>query len=170
MLAGRVALTLFALVAARPALSLPLASPGIPEKPSGYVTDAARVMTLNEVKALDERCAQIDSSGKAQIAILIIDSLNGEPIDQAAANVWSKWGGIGKKGVNNGLLLMLSIRDRKSRLSVGSGLERLLPNDTAESILRAMRPQLRAGNYSGALNLALDQLEGRLSKGTETSH
>jgi uncharacterized protein len=106
-----------------------------PQKPSGYVTDAASVISRDEVRLLDARCASIDQRRMAQVAIVTINSLQGEPIDKVAHTLFRKWG-IGRKDVNDGLLLILAIKDRQSRITVGYGLEKVIPDNVAASILK----------------------------------
>lgn len=135
-----------------------IASAQVPQKPAGFVTDAASVIPVIEAKRLEGRCAQLDQAHRAQIAIVTVDSLEGEPIQRVALDLFRKWG-IGRKGVNDGVLIMLSIRDRQSRITVGYGLEKTISAELAGSILKSMRPDLAGGRYGSALNLALDSLE-----------
>lgn len=142
-------------------VSLASTSAQLPQKPTGYVTDAASVISRDEVRLLDARCASIDQRRIAQVAIVTIDSLQGEPIDKAAHALFRKWG-IGRKDVNDGLLLILAIKDRQSRITVGYGLEKVIPDNVVASILKNMRPDLRIGHYASALNLALDLLVSQI--------
>jgi uncharacterized protein len=79
------------------------------------------------------------------MALVTIATLEGEPIEDVANTIFRAWG-VGQKGKNEGILLLLSIGDRRSRLEVGYGLEPILPDGLAGSILREMRPALRQGN------------------------
>jgi uncharacterized protein len=92
-----------------------------------------------------------------------VASLKGEPIEKAALDLFKKWG-IGRKGIDDGLLLLLSIEDRKSRITVGYGLEKTITDSVAASILEAMRPDLSARRYAVA-NRALDSLDKLLPAG-----
>ena len=67
-----------------------------------------------------------------------------EMIDEVANKLYIQWG-VGKKTTNEGALFLFAIRDRKSRLEVGYGLEPYVPDGSAGDVLRAMRPALRAG-------------------------
>ena len=140
------------------ALSLGTAFAQVPDKPAGYVTDSAHVMSVSDIKLLNVRCEGFYLTHRAQIALVTVPSLRAEPIEKAALDLFNKWG-LGRKGINDGLLLLLSIEDRKSRITVGYGLERTITNSAAASILQAMRPDLRTGKYTSALGLALDSLE-----------
>jgi uncharacterized protein len=141
---------------------LTYAAAQIPDKPAGYLADAAGVVEAQEAKAIEQRCAELDRAGRAQVAIVIVRSLQGQPIEKVALTLFKKWG-IGRKNVNDGLLLMLAIQERKSRLTVGYGLEKIVTDDVAAGILHEMAPSLRAGHYGAALNRALDLLGARLA-------
>ena len=65
---------------------------------------------------------------------------------------------MGQKGKNEGILLLLSIEDRRSRLEVGYGLEPILPDGLSGSILRQMRPALRQGDYGDAMLAAAETI------------
>jgi uncharacterized protein len=89
--------------------------------------------------------------------------LDGEPVDQVANDMFRKWG-IGHKGKDDGLLLLLSIEDHRSRIEVGYGLEPTITDGTAGDALRAMAPYLRAGRYGDALVEATGELGTRIAQ------
>ncbi len=84
------------------------------------------------------------------MAFVTIDSLDGEPVEDFANNLYRAWG-IGKKGKDEGLLLLLAVKDRRSRLEIGRGLEGPITDGTSGSVLRQMAPSLRAGDYGDAM-------------------
>jgi uncharacterized protein len=131
-------------------------------KPEGYVSDFAHVLDPSARKELDDYCAQLERSTGAQLALVTIPSLDGEPVEDVANLLFRKWG-IGQKGKNEGALLLLAVNDRRSRLEVGYGLEPILPDGSSGSVLRAMRPSLRAGNYSQALADAAREIGGKIA-------
>ena len=91
-------------------------------KPTGYVNDFAGVVDGASKQALENYAANLERVTGAQMAIVLVPSLDGEPIEDVANRLYREWG-IGQKGKNEGILLMLSINDRKSRAEVGYGLE-----------------------------------------------
>src|SRR5262249_55961275 len=91
-------------------------------KPEGYVSDFARVVDENSKAALERYCARVEQLTGAQIALVTIPSLQGEPIEDVANTIFRAWG-VGQKGKNNGILLLLATGDRRSRLEVGYELE-----------------------------------------------
>jgi uncharacterized protein len=123
--------------------------------PEGYVSDFARVLAAQpDVKArLEDYCAAVERSTGAQMALVTIPSLEGEPIEDVANTIFRNWG-VGQKGSNEGILMLLAVGDRRSRLEVGYGLEPILPDGLAGGILREMRPALREQNYGEALMAA----------------
>ena len=119
-------------------------------EPQGYVSDFAGVVDAGSRVQLERYLANVEQSTGAQIAVVTIPSLDGDPIEDTSNALFRRWG-IGKKGKDEGVMLFLSVNDRKSRIEVGYGLEPILPDGFAGSVLREMRPSLREGNYGQAL-------------------
>ncbi len=132
-------------------------------KPQGYVSDFSRVVDQQTKAALERYCAAVESSTGAQIALVTIPTLGGEPVEDVANLLFRKWG-IGKKETNEGVLLLLVTNDHRSRLEVGYGLEPYIPDGYAGSLLRRMRPALRAGRYGEALAVAAQTLGNRIAQ------
>lgn len=122
-------------------------------RPQGYVSDFAGVIDPAARARLDAYCGMVERATGAQIALVAIPSLEGEPIEDVANTVFRAWG-VGQKGKDEGILLLLAIGDRRDRLEVGYGLEPILPDGLDGSILREMRPALRQGDYADALAAA----------------
>lgn len=139
-------------------------------KPQGYVNDFAGVLRSEAVEELNAACARVEKATGVQMALVILPSLEGEPIEDVANLLFRKWG-VGQKQKNEGLLLLISVRDRRTRLEVGYGLESVIPDGYAGWVLREMRPYLRAGDYRGALAAAVDTLAARIAetKGVQIS-
>lgn len=134
-------------------------------RPTGYVNDFAGVVRDSAIKAeLEAYCERVEQSTGAQIALVTIDDLQGEPIEDVANLLFRKWG-IGSKKNNEGVLVLLAIRNRRSRVEVGYGLEQYLPDGFAGSVLRGMRPALRQGDYGAALAEAARQIAERVAAG-----
>ncbi len=118
-------------------------------KARGYVNDFAEVIEPEWEQRLTTLLTQLDQKTKAQIAVVTLRSLEGEPIEDFANKLFQVWG-VGHKD-DRGALLLLVIQDRKSRLEVGYGLEPIVPDGFAGSVLREMRPALREKKYGQAL-------------------
>ncbi len=132
-------------------------------QPQGYVSDFARVVDPGSRQRIEAYCAAVEKATGAQLAFVIVPQLDGEPVEDVANLIYRKWG-VGKKGENNGALLLLSVQDRRSRLEVGYGLEPILPDGAAGDLLRGMRPALRTGNYGEAILTAAHQIGERIAR------
>ena len=132
-------------------------------KPKGYVSDLANVLTPTDKDQLEVFCQKVEHQLNAQFAIVTIKSLNGEPIENFSLDLARKWG-VGPKGKDQGLLLLLVIQDRKQRIEVGRGLEPEITAGFAGDTLRDMRPLLRAGDYGGALKQSTLALAARIAE------
>ena len=95
--------------------------------PTNYVNDFAGVLSPQTLASLNALCAQVDRQAHAQIALVTIKSLDGEPIENFATALEDKWK-VGKKGTDRGLLVIFATTDRKYRIEVGYGLEGILPD------------------------------------------
>jgi len=132
-------------------------------KPEGHVSDFARVLDNNTKLQLERYCARVQQATGAELALVTLPTLEGEPIEDVANLLFRRWG-VGSKQNNEGLLLLLVIRDRRSRVEVGYGLEPLIPDGFAGSVLRDMRPSLRARDYAQALSDAAHTLGERIAQ------
>jgi uncharacterized protein len=133
------------------------------QKPQGYVSDFAGVVDASSRQRLEQYCASLEQTTGVQMAIVTVPSLDGEPVDQYANDLFRKWG-IGLKGKDNGILLLLAIGDRRSRLELGYGLEPAITDGLAGDVLRSMQPYLRAGRYGDALLEATNDIGTRISQ------
>src|SRR5260221_269706 len=104
-------------------------------KPEGYVSDFARVVDAPSKQALEQYGARVEQATGVQMALVTLTTLEGEPIEDVANTIFRAWG-VGHKGKNDGILMLLVIGDRRSRLEVGYELEQMLPDGLAGSILR----------------------------------
>ena len=119
-------------------------------QPQGYVSDFSGAIDPAAKAQLERYCAVVEKSTGAQIALVTIPTLGGEPVDDVANTLFRKWG-IGQKGKNEGILLLLVTQDHRSRLEVGYGLEPILPDGFAGGLLRQIRPALRENQISDAM-------------------
>ncbi len=132
-------------------------------KPQGYVSDFARVLTPQSHQQLEDYCGQVEQVTGVQMAIVTIDSLDGQPVEDVANTLFRKWG-IGKKGKDEGVLLLIAIKDHKDRIEVGYGLEPILPDGFVGSVLRQARPLLRQGAYGPALFAAAEEMGSQIAQ------
>jgi uncharacterized protein len=136
-------------------LALPLllhAEPVAQVRPTGYVSDFAHVLDQGTIQQLDDICLQIEQKAHTQIAVVTINSLDGSDIEDYAVDLYKKWG-IGSKATDHGVLILLTVQDRKYRIEVGYGLEPILPDGKVGGFGREAVPLLRQSNYGGAVLL-----------------
>jgi uncharacterized protein len=132
-------------------------------KPQGYVSDFAGVIDTTSRQQLESYCGRVEQATGAQVALVTIPSLEGEPIEDVANTIFRAWG-VGQKGKDEGTLLLLAIHDRRSRLQVGSGLKAILPDGLDGRILRQMRPALRAEQYGEAMLAAASTIGNTIAE------
>jgi len=137
-------------------------------KPEGYVSDFAHVIDPRSKAALEQYAGRVEQATGAQMALVTLRTLEGEPIDDVANTIYRAWG-VGQKGKNEGILLLLVVGDRRDRLEVGYGLEPILPDGFDGSILREMRPALRQGQYGEALMAAAEAIGSTIAKAKNVS-
>jgi len=126
--------------------------------PTDYVSDIAHVLSPEAIAQIDQVCGQLDhSQAKSQIAVVTVQTLDGDDAADYANQLEDKWK-IGSKGTDKGVLILLAVRDHQRRIDVGYGLEGILPDGKLGDIGRAMVPDLRAGDYDGAVTLAVGQV------------
>jgi uncharacterized protein len=150
---------LLSLIAIIPAWAVDLSA----LKPEGYLSDFARVVDPASKTAIENYCAQVEKATGAQIALVTIDTLDGEPVEDAANDLYRRWG-IGKKGADEGVLFLLVIRERRSRLEVGRGLEPIITDADAGAVLREMKPALREGRYGDAMLMAAQSIGEQIAQ------
>ncbi len=131
---------------------------------TGRVTDNAQILTADTRRALTESLKAHEEKTGNQIAVLTVPSLEGENIEEYAVAVFKEWK-LGQKGKDNGVLVIVSPKDRRMRIEVGYGLEGTLPDGLAGSIIRnVMTPRFKTGDYNGGINdgvkTIIDVLEG----------
>ncbi|HZT37302.1 MAG TPA: TPM domain-containing protein [Bryobacteraceae bacterium] len=132
-------------------------------EPQGYVSDFAGVLDAPTRAELERYCGSVEQATGAQMAIVTIDTTGDAPIEDFANALFRKWG-IGKKGKDEGVMLLVAVRDRKWRIEVGYGLEPTLPDAFADDVGREMIPSLRQNDYGHALIAAAAEIGSRIAQ------
>jgi uncharacterized protein len=132
-------------------------------KPQGYLSDFARVVDPASRTRIERYCKQIEDQTGAQIALVTLPSLDGEEVEDVGNRLFRAWG-IGQKGGNNGVLLLLAISERRSSVELGYGIEPIIPDGFAGAVLREMRPALREGHYGDAMIAAAGRIGDEILK------
>jgi uncharacterized protein len=127
--------------------------------PPRLVTDVAEMLSPDEQQSLEQKLAAFDDSTSNQILVVTIDSLGNDSIDHYANRLFNTWG-IGTKKYNNGVLLLIVKNSRQIRIEVGYGLESVISNEQAGSIIRdILAPNFRNGNYYKGIDTAVIVME-----------
>src|ERR1700678_2411353 len=121
-------------------------------RPSNYVNDFAGVLDASTQARLNDLCQEVDQKAHAQITVVTVKSVDGDDVVTYAVALYQKWG-VGKKGSDRGVLILLATNDRKYWTAVGYGLEGILPDGRVGGLGREMVPILQSGNYGAALTL-----------------
>ncbi len=121
--------------------------------PTGYVSDLAGVISPEARTRLESLCAEVEQKTGAQMAIVTVQSLDGEGVENYAVDLYKQLG-VGSKKDNRGVLLLVAPHEHKYRIEVGYGLEPVINDARAGDAGRAMVPFLRQGDYGKAAEVA----------------
>jgi uncharacterized protein len=133
-------------------------------KPEGYLSDYAHVIDPESKQQIEQYCYRVEQAAGVQIALVTLDSLEGRDIETVANRLFRHFG-VGSKKGDQGVLLLLAIKDRKNRIEVGYGIEPYLTDGFSGSILRTIRPELQAGRYGPALYAAAQAMAQQIARG-----
>jgi uncharacterized protein len=137
----------FVLLPAIPALA---AGPEFPQL-SGRVVDQAGILSPSTREGLTAMLAQFEQATGKQVVVVTLRSLQGYPIEDFGYQLGRQWG-IGQKGKNTGVLLIVAPNDRKVRIEVGYGLEGTLTDAASRIIIeREILPNFRNGDFNGGV-------------------
>lgn len=136
---------------------------GLP-KPTGYVSDLAHVVNSDDKAKLEAFCTRVDSELGVQFALVTIETVGDAPIRDFALKLSRAWG-VGDKKSNEGVLLLLAIKDHKSDIETGRGTEPYLTDGFSGGTLRSMRPELRDSSYGPALLTAAHEMARQIAQG-----
>jgi uncharacterized protein len=133
-------------------------------KPRGWVNDFAQVVSPEYESKLTSLITEVKTKTGAEIAIVTIPTTKPESIEGYAVELFERWG-VGKKGEDNGVLVVAAIEDRKLRIEVGYGLEGVLPDGLCGQIIRdVLTPNFRQGNFGKGLFIAGTVIASRIAK------
>lgn len=129
-----------------------------PGKPSGFVNDFANMMSGPAKQALEQKLTQFEKDTTNEISVVTINNLGGDTIDNFAVKLFEEWG-IGKTKNDNGVLLLISKEDRKTRIEVGYGLEGALTDAQTFWIQEnEIKPAFQKGEYDAGITNAADKI------------
>lgn len=122
------------------------------------VTDLTSTLDAVQIRALEAKLAAFESRKGSQIAVLLVPSTQPETIEQYAIRVVDSWK-LGRKGVDDGVLLLIAKDDRKLRIEVGYGLEGALNDATAKRIVsEIIAPEFKRGAFYEGIDAGVDAI------------
>jgi uncharacterized protein len=125
---------------------------------TGRVVDLARVLPAQEVEQLSDRLKAHEDKTGNQVAVLILPSLEGEPLEEYSHRIATVWK-LGRKGTDNGVLLFIALKERKLRIEVGYGLEGTLTDLRSAHIIRQeIVPRFKAGDIPGGVRAGTEAI------------
>ena len=128
-----------------------------------YITDKVGIFSETEKTDLTNKIEEIEKATSIEIAVLVVPTVD-DDINLAAVDVGNQWW-VGKKGQNNGLVLLIAVDDRKWSIQVWYGLEWTIPDLVAKNIGEAHFPSnFRAGNYYQGIDEMLDDVSGYIKQ------
>ena len=161
----RLAVLLLGLVCVSGA-GLEAAETPIPPPPSRWVTDTAGFMSSGAASSLDSRLAAYEQSTGHLLIVYIGQTTGDAPIDDWAVRAFQRWK-VGRKGIDDGLVLFIMAADRKLRIEVGYGLEAQVPDAIASRVVNdVVVPRIQAGDRDGAVISGMDAVMTVLGGGT----
>ena len=120
-------------------------------KPHGLVTDLAGVLDADGKAGIEALLRETQQNTSAEIALATVPSLDGRTVEDYANALFNEWG-VGKRGKDNGVLVLVAPTERKIRIEVGYGLEPVLPDGLAGEIIRTdFLPEFRAGRFQSGI-------------------
>jgi len=138
------------------AWTLGLGAQGPP--PERWVTDGPGILSPAVRTSLDQRLAAYERATGHQVLLWIGSSTGETPLEDWTVRTFAAWK-VGRKGLDDGLVLFLFAQDRKLRIEVGYGLEGQMPDALASRIIREdITPRLASGDWDGAASAGVEQI------------
>lgn len=122
------------------------------------VTDLTQTLSARDLQTLEQRLATFEQEKGSQLAVLMVATTGTEGIEPFAIRVAEQWK-LGRKGIDDGLILVIAKDDRRLRIEVGYGLEGVIPDAIAKRVIsETIVPRLKAGDYAGGIDAGMTQL------------
>ena len=122
------------------------------------VTDLTSTLSGGQAGALEQKLAALEARKGSQVAVLLVPTTQPETVEQYAIRVFDQWK-LGRKGVDDGVLLLIAKNDRKLRIEVGRGLEGAIPDAFAKSIIdEEITPRFKQGDFAGGIEAGVARI------------
>lgn len=130
----------------------------LPPRSNTLVTDFTNTLSASDKQQLEQKLVAFNDSTSTQIAVVIMKSVGDYDINDYGQKLGRAWG-IGQKGKNNGILVLVAMGDHKVSIQTGYGAEGALPDVITHQIIRNdITPRFKAGDYYGGLNAATNDI------------
>lgn len=130
----------------------------VPPRPTTYVTDNAGALSTAAAQQIRSELKSYERTTQHHVIVWIGQTTGDEPLEDWTIHAAEQWK-IGRKGIDDGAILFLFMRDRKVRIEVGYGLESVLTDASASEIIRdTIVPRMRAGDIDGAVQSGVDRI------------
>jgi uncharacterized protein len=131
-----------------------------PGRPTGFINDFVGVLTREQKSSLEATLSQNRLETGNEISVVLINNLGGDTVENFAEKLFKEWG-IGQKGKDNGVLLLVAIDDHKLRIEVGYGLGPVLTDAQSGQIIRnVITPKFKSNDYYGGISDGVAQIIG----------
>lgn len=131
----------------------------------GYVNDFSGIISTENQRRINYYLDELDKKTGAQVAVVTINSLKGNSIEAASLDIGRKWG-IGQKGKNTGVVILIAVQDKKMRIEIGYGLEGIITDGKAGRIRdEYMIPMFKQGNMEQGIINGTFAVAGEIAKG-----
>jgi uncharacterized protein len=142
-------------------VAAPAAAQDFP-KLTGRVVDGANIIPPADEAALTRKLEAVETASSRQLVVATVPSLQGYDIADYGYQLGRHWG-IGQKGANNGMLLLVAPTERKVRIDVGYGLEPIMTDALSHQIItQQILPAFKRGDYPGGINAGADAIIAQL--------
>lgn len=129
--------------------------------PTNWVTDLGNFYTPEQEAGLNKTISEYEKKTSIEIGVVTIESLGENSIEEFASDQFKRIG-VGKKGADNGILIVFSMKDRKSRIEVGNGMEAFFTDSDAYDALQVVKPYFRAGDYTTGTSECINFITNKL--------
>ena len=128
----------------------------VPNSPTSWVNDYANVFSAAEVSQLERKLNEFEYRTSTQIFVITLDDNGGYPVSMLTPLIGERWG-VGQKGKDNGLLVVMDMQDRDVFISTGYGVEEYIPDAISKRIVESeIVPNFKTGNFYGGIDAATD--------------
>lgn len=136
---------------------------------TGRVNDTAGMLSASQRTTLERMLSGLEETNSSQVVLLTVPDLQGLTIEDYAIRVAESWK-IGQKGLDNGVILVVALKERKIRIEVGYGLEPLVTDAKSDYIIRRlMIPRFREGDYYQGIHDGLERITGIIRRDFDIS-